>query len=148
MERTATTQPIQAQIDLAEAVLCTLLYADAFNFPMTAAEIHHFLINCSASLAEVQDVLENSTWLKARIIQVDGYFTVQDDLISQRIEREAFTQTLLPTARTYAAILAHLPFVRMIALTGALAVHNPNSDHDDLDYMLITKPGRVWTARA
>jgi hypothetical protein len=35
----------------------------------------------------------------------------------------------------------------MVALTGSLAVMNV-SGNQDFDYMLVTAPGRVWTARA
>jgi hypothetical protein len=36
----------------------------------------------------------------------------------------------------------------MVALTGALAMHNAASHEDDLDYILVTTPRRVWLARA
>jgi hypothetical protein len=36
----------------------------------------------------------------------------------------------------------------MVALTGALAMHNPSDARDDLDYLLVTARGRVWLARA
>ena len=35
----------------------------------------------------------------------------------------------------------------MVALTGALAMRNPVSTDDDLDYLIVTRPGRVWLAR-
>jgi hypothetical protein len=44
-------------------------------------------------------------------------------------------------------MLGSLPFVRMVALTGSLAVLNVSKDVD-FDYMLVTVPGRVWTTRA
>ena len=55
---------------------------------------------------------------------------------------------LWSSALDYGAWLARLPFVRMVALTGALAVRNASDDDDDLDYVLVTAPGRVWLARA
>jgi hypothetical protein len=44
--------------------------------------------------------------------------------------------------------LARLPFVRMVALTGALTMRNASDEDDDLDYLLVTIDGRVWLARA
>jgi hypothetical protein len=53
---------------------------------------------------------------------------------------------MMPTALAYGRRIAGLPFVRMVGLTGALAVRNAG-ETDDLDYLIVTEPGRVWTAR-
>jgi hypothetical protein len=50
-------------------------------------------------------------------------------------------------ALNYGRMLGSLPFIRMVALTGSLAVMN-SSRNADFDYMLVTAPNRVWTARA
>ena len=41
------------------AILWTLLYADIFDFPMTAAEIHHFLIDTVATREQIDHALTN-----------------------------------------------------------------------------------------
>jgi hypothetical protein len=135
---------------LEQAILRTLLYADVFGFPMNQAEIHHFLIECSASPDEVSQALRHSPWLLERIQQIEGYYVLRGrgDHIAQRQAREIASQALWPVARRYGVLLAHLPFVRMVALTGALAMHNANGLRDDIDYMIVTEPGRVWMARA
>jgi len=53
-----------------------------------------------------------------------------------------------PLAMRYGTWLGRLPFVRMVALTGALAMRNVAESDDDLDYLLVTAPDRVWLARA
>lgn len=65
-----------------------------------------------------------------------------------RSEREAASLLLWPRALRYGKWLACLPFVRMVALTGALAVRNAAAHDDDLDYVVVTAEGRVWLARA
>ncbi|MEP7284668.1 MAG: hypothetical protein ABI947_02735 [Chloroflexota bacterium] len=134
---------------IAEAIFRTLLYADVFNFPMTEAEIHHFLIGAAATADEVRTTLAHSAWLAANITRVDGYCMLAGSAarVDLRQEREVATQALWPVACRYGALLAHLPFVRMVALTGALAMHNAAGSQDDIDYLLITTAGRVWTAR-
>lgn len=64
-----------------------------------------------------------------------------------RHQREVASASLWPKARRYAIWLGHLPFVRMVGLTGALAVRNASATDDDLDYLLVVRRGRVWLAR-
>ncbi|MCB9453400.1 MAG: hypothetical protein H6672_18365 [Anaerolineaceae bacterium] len=133
------------------AILRTVLYGDVFHFPMTVPEIHHFLIDDeSASLEAVQDTLMHSEVLPTWLHMERGYvmYGQQPDLIELRLTREAASTKLWPLAQAYGRWLARLPFISMIALTGALAMRNAAAGDDDLDYLVITSPGRVWLARA
>lgn len=137
------------QLDL--AIIRTIIYGDVFSFPMTAKEIHHFLISDGAvSFQDVEYRLKTSTYLQSYLVEDGGYHALieRDHLIELRIEREQFTQVLMNKAIRYGRLLNHFPFIEMVAITGALSMHNPSSANDDLDYILITKPGRVWLARA
>lgn len=138
-------QPLEA------AILRTVLYADVFNFPMTPAEIHHFLIHDTAvDLAAVHRILSDSAWLRQHLEVIDQYvvYAGRSHLIALRDQREQATQHLWPHALRWGRCLAALPFVRMVAITGALAVRNAADSNDDLDYILVTAPRRVWLARA
>ncbi len=135
---------------LAEAILRTLLYADVFNFPMTPAEIQHFLIGCTATLDEVNAMLNNSRWLKPRIEQGNGYYAVsgRGAIIAERLTRGVASRKLWPLAERYGKLLSYVPCVRMVALTGALAMQNAHHETDDIDYLIVTCTGRVWLTRA
>lgn len=138
-------EPIEA------AILQTILYADVFNFPLTIAEIHHFFIHHEPiSEAEIRRTLATSTRLQGCLHITNEYIarTGREDLIALRQTRCAVSRELWPLAIAYGRWLARLPFVRMVALTGALAMHNARHHRDDLDYLLVTRPGRVWLARA
>jgi hypothetical protein len=82
-------------------------------------------------------------------VRTGGYFTLpgREEIVLIRTQREVRSRELLPGALRYGRILGSLPFVRMVALTGSLAVMNV-SKNADFDYMLVTADGRVWTARA
>lgn len=136
---------------LASAILRTVLYADIFSFSMTPEEIHHFLIhNQPVSLTDVKHALATFPDLKQKLNIVQGYVTCigREELVDLRLERERSSQQLWPRARRYGIWLSRLPFVRMVALTGALAMRNAAHANDDVDYLLVTAPGRVWLARA
>ena len=47
----------------------------------------------------------------------------------------------------YGQWITHLPFVRMVVLTGALTSNNVENGAD-LDYLIITRPGYLWLCRA
>lgn len=131
------------------AILRTVLYGDIFDFPMTIQEIHHFLIHDeSISLPDIESVLCSSPDLAKHLLIVGKYVARigRQDIINLREAREQAAQDLWQNAVYYGRWLARLPFVRMVALTGALAMRNADP-HDDLDYLLVTAPGRVWLAR-
>lgn len=133
------------------AILRTVLYADVFNFPLTVEEIHHFLIHDeSTSLEQIHDALANSSWLHRKLESNDLYFVYagRRELFATREAHEQASKHLWPLARYYGAWLSRLPFVRMVAITGALAMRNASDDDDDLDYLLVTASGRVWLGRA
>ena len=131
------------------AILRTLLYADIFDYPLTPAEIHHYLIVASFPSDAMQAALDSSPWLAARVTRVNGYVALHDrEAISHlREERHRNSASLWPKARRWAYRVGCVPFVRMVAVTGALAVNN-SPPGDDIDFLIVTTPGRVWLARA
>jgi len=132
------------------AILRTLLYGDTFQFAMTIEEIHRFLIHDKPLTRQtIAHALATSRDLDRVVCQQAGYVALRQrpHLIDLRIERETLTNQLWAPALRYGRWLAAIPFVRMVALTGALSVRNPMSLQDDFDYMLVVQPGRVWLAR-
>lgn len=132
------------------AILRTILYADIFDFPLTLDEIHHFLIaDHVVPRSIVERHLCESRTLRSLLVHQAPYYALAERLpiILARMKREAVAQQLYGVVKHYGGWIACLPFVRMVAITGSLAMHNPAGEHDDLDYMVITEPGRVWLTR-
>ena len=110
---------------LAGAILRTLLYADVFQFPLTESELYHFLIGQAASVDAVNRCLTTSHWLAGRIECRGGYWSLHNgrEMVDQRRARQEASLALWPNAISYGHRLARLPYVRMVAITGALAMH-------------------------
>jgi hypothetical protein len=132
---------------LATAILETLAYADIFDFPLTAEEIQRYLIAVRASNSEIQAALDQlATWHRA-IECVGPFFTLpgRGGVVAGRLRLHKQAAQQMPRARWYGRLLGHLPFVRMVALTGGLSMENAR-DHD-IDLLIVSVPGRLWTVR-
>jgi hypothetical protein len=134
-----------ASISLAHAILQALTYSDIFDYPLRFDELHRY-IPLRADADELSVTLDS---MREQVeYQNEFYFLAgRDEIVDIRKEREARSRKLFPIAIRYGKILGALPFIRMVALTGSLAVLNL-SKNADFDYMLVTAKGRVWTARA
>lgn len=145
MSQTLDTKPALSNIsELERAVLETLSYSDVFEYPLTFDELHRFL-TVSATLAEVYEGVVDMK----DISSTSGYYFLagRNEIVYIRKQREENSRKAYRRAIFYGRILGSLPFIRMVALTGSLAMLNLSKNRD-MDYMLVTKPGRVWTARA
>jgi len=68
------------------------------------------------------------------------------DLIFGSYSRSICSMDPLKKARIWASILGVVPSVTSIFLSGSRATNKDNSD-SDIDFFIIVKPGRIWTAR-
>lgn len=133
---------------LEDAIVQTVAYSDVFQYPLKAQEIHRYLIRWRVTLDEVCEALSDPRLTPGRLTRIGDYYTLPG--------REAIVETRLRRAHTSAALwekaifwghrIASLPFVRMVAVTGALSVDNSEAG-DDLDYLIVTEPGRLWLCR-
>jgi predicted nucleotidyltransferase len=132
---------------LARGIVEALAYADVFDWPLTAAEIHRYL-PVAARLDDVAAALGSGRL--ARTVQSDGQLHVlagRGHLVDERRRRTAVSRRLWPLARRYGAALASLPWVRLVAVTGSLAV-GAATDDADIDLFIVAEDGRLWLARA
>ncbi len=146
MSLTLLSQP-PAAVDhaiLERAVLSALAYSGIFEYPLTLEEIHRYL-PARASVDDVRRALSNLPQVDSR----QGYFFLKgnDGLVNVRLARARASRPVFRRALRFGRILGSLPFVRMVGMTGSLAVMNL-SKGADMDYMLVTRPARLWTARA
>jgi hypothetical protein len=127
------------------SVFHTLAYADIFDYPLTAPEVYRYLTSLKASPQEINRALANKTLFA----QVDEYVMLRgrEEIAETRKRRAKIAFRLWPKAVRYGRIIGILPFVRMVAVTGSLAMNNAE-EGKDVDYMIVTAPGHLWTCRA
>ena len=131
--------------DPLRAVFQTLAYADVFDYPLTAPEVYRYLPSTKATLEQVLQALADKTHFS----RVGEYFTLRgrEQIVETRKRRTEVAARLWPKAARYGRIIARLPYVRMVAVTGSLSMNNTDAGKD-VDFMIVTAPNRLWTCRA
>jgi len=131
-------------IKLQKAILKTLSYADVFDYPLTLPELHQFLIGTKAS---INDLAKALTEIKE--VTQDGQFFFlkkRPKIVQIRQKRFRWSQNKLKIAKQVAKYLKLTPFVKMVAVTGNLAMSNAEQK-DDIDLLIVTSQNRLWLTR-
>ena len=126
------------------AILSTLAYSDIFDYPLRLEELHNFLV-AKSNTEELQSRLK---LMNDNLANLKGYYFLpgREAIVELRLEREARLRKGYKRAFLYGWLIGYLPFVRMVGLTGSLALRNCSAK-PDFDFFLLVKEGRVWTAR-
>jgi hypothetical protein len=130
---------------LEQSFLQSVLYAALFNYPLSVAQLREALIGESADETALSACYAGSAMLQAAIEYGDGCYFPRGrrNLLETRVRREAASRALLDRLRGLQMLVSHMPFARMVALSGSLAHLNADGEAD-LDLFVITAPGRVW----
>lgn len=132
-----------------EAIIRTVSYVDIFDYPLTLAEVHRYLIGVPAPISTVQKILANGRLVPHHLSREQEFFTLpgREEVVRIRQQRAAAANELWPAALHYGHLIGSLPFVKMVAVTGSLAVDNPYGNVD-IDYLIVTQNDRLWLCRA
>lgn len=155
---------------LAERINNTLRFFDLQNLPLTAYEIHKFLIADMASLrtkldenyeldsvpaTELQPVHIDTILTQlhilgreGKIISQNGYYSLpgRESIIRDRLVNYLHGIGRERLVRRYLRPARHIPFVRGIALAGSQAL-GQQRESSDIDLLIITDPKYMWIAR-
>ncbi len=141
--------------NIERAIIKTLIYADIFDYPLTNDEIYKYLIKIKnqpfdfvqGRNEKVKITIKNLKNKKI-IYEKDGYYFLQRKkyIVKERKERKVYSERKIEIVCKVASFLKFIPSVKLIGITGALAVNNSKKD-DDLDLMIITSSKLLWTTR-
>ncbi len=131
---------------LQKNILLTLAYTDQFEFPLREHEVWQRL----PQAAKKEDVKKALTSLveKKVLFEKLGFFSLCDrqELYHVRHSRRNLSQAYQADIATFISVVRKIPWVMAVFITGSLAMENARCD-DDIDFMIITLPGRLWLSR-
>ena len=141
---------------LAKQILLALGYTAQFEYPLTLSELRRRLPSIEQewprptmdAIAQIVSLLEK----KKLVVRYKKYVSlVSDDrslqeLISTRKQRRKSALQKKQEAEELFVFLQKIPFISGVLITGSVAMQNATKD-DDVDFLIITKPGTMWVAR-
>ncbi len=146
MINTAQNQYMALNI-LESSIIKTLLYFDIFSYPLCKEEILKYAIPANISDEEITGTLNRLVAQKCIFMHDDFYSVRLENSINQRrVKGNIYAQKILKTAKWVSAFIAYFPFVRGVYISGTLAKGYADKK-SDIDYFIITEPGRLWIAR-
>ena len=134
----------RAATPLETAILLTVHYRDIFQHALTVEELPRCLVGMRAEEGTIAQTLE--PLLERQLSRSGDYVTWRgrENLVGERHARMAASARLWSKVRRYVGALRRIPFARMVAISGSLAVNNAREGADDIDLFCIAQSGRVW----
>ncbi len=142
--------------DFKKNILNTFCYYDVLNYPLTLFEVWKHLLaneeintegNIKITLKNILLSLEDPD-LKRFIDSEDGMYFLRgkNNLVRDRINRSKISLLKIKKMKRIVGLLRSAPFVRMILVTGKLAMRNAHPK-SDWDVMVVLKERRIWIGR-
>jgi hypothetical protein len=142
-----TSTLIRHEEQLVAPIIKTISYFDIFDFPLTSREIHHYS-SVKIDFVEFQKTIDFLV-SNGKLKQVKEYylpFFSAAENVDKRFENEHRAKSIEPKVRRYSRIISSFPFVECVCISGSYSKGVIAKD-GDVDYFIITKPGRLWLSR-
>jgi len=133
--------------DTQRAVLRTLVYFDIFRHPLRGDELLRFLSTVCPDRQCVEEALKELTG-NGLLVHEAGYYALNDaaQAVRDRLAGERRAADRMHRAQRMSRLIGHFPFVRGVMLSGSMS-KGVLAEDGDIDYFIITAPGRLWLAR-
>ena len=146
MEEAQIKNMAKQRIDpVSSSIIRTLLYYDIFKHPLTKNEIY---LNFPEIIEEEEFEIHLNNLITAGVIKFEEgfYFLSCESIIPRRKKGNELAEKYMNKARKMTKVIASFPFVRGVSLSGSLS-KGYMDEKADIDYFIITHPGRVWLSR-
>ena len=131
----------------ARDIIHTLLYFDIFSYPITISEIHQCSSLSNISPAEIESEIQHLIEF-GYIFRLGNYYSARNkaELADLRNVGNSLAKKYIKKAKLISRFIGCFPYVRSVSLSGSLSKEYMKTD-SDIDYFIITEPGRLWIAR-
>jgi hypothetical protein len=142
-------------MDAEDIILSTIAFYDAVGeLPLTSLELYRGLLRQNdnspkLSFCDFLKIIETQKSIKhSPINNLRGFYFLKKnkDAYAKRINLGKTGIKKWRIAQRMANVIFFLPFVRMVAITGSLALNNTRRE-SDIDVLIVTKRGYIWTTR-
>lgn len=122
---------------LSSSERASILYHSFFDFPLTVSELIKWKLGNDTSETRTPAVLGRR-----------GYYFVEgnEGSIYKRLLRKRISDKKMLIAEKAAKVISLVPTVKMVAVTGSLAMENA-ADESDIDLMIVASKRTLWTTR-
>lgn len=132
---------------LENAILATLSYHDIFDYPLTYRQIHKYLVWEAADAQKTKKAISLLVKTKKISSNKSLYFLKgRAEIVKLRVARKKYSAQKLKQAKLFSRLLTIVPTVKLVAVSGALAMENA-AKKDDIDLLIITSKNTLWTTR-
>jgi hypothetical protein len=139
----------------AKNILATVAYYDELDYPLTPFEIWKYLVSFNIknetcnniSLADILKELEEGK-IRRFIQEKNGFYFLRgrEILLQKRLRKNKISMAKIKNLKKIIQFLKFIPFVRMVAITGRLAMKNAERE-SDWDLLIVLKAGHIWIGR-
>lgn len=128
------------------AIQKTLSYRAVFSYPVSRFQLYTFLITKKDFEEKFFKKSLRRLVKKDHIKAKDGkYYLPSIRPVSWKL-RDKYSQELLSETKTAIDMLKIIPWIKMLAVSGAVAVNNAAKD-DDIDIFIISQKNRLYLTR-
>jgi len=131
-----------------EAFLKTLVYADIFDYPLTAEELYRRKHGEEKTSRKVTERALAKLVDEGIVDKQEGFYFLpgRQKIVTLRKKRGKYAVEKIKIARRVANIIKVVPTVRLVGVTGSVAAGNADKG-DDIDFFIISASGWLWTTR-
>lgn len=113
----------------------SIYYHNIFDYPLSFSELVKWTSKKPPKILGLVDCKNSYFFMEGR-----------GGLVYKRVIRKRYSKGKIRIAQSAAKIISFVPGVKMIGLTGSLAMENADKD-SDIDLVIITRRGRLWSTR-